>query len=140
MQRYLAEAPEDLRTLHQFCREGRLYDVERWVAEGKALQLAPEAVPKGRRPRTALQIALETGQHSLVSLLLKNGYRLEFERYAPLDLALHARRWDLFDLLLDLGKDGLLARNKRGAVDKPGHRPGLGLSTKTWALSGVERT
>jgi len=32
-------------------------------------------------------------------LLLQNGYRLELERYAPLDLALRSRRWDLFDLL-----------------------------------------
>ena len=53
------------------CREGRLYDVERWIADGKLLQLAPEAIRKGTRPKTALVIALETGQHSLVSLLLK---------------------------------------------------------------------
>ena len=69
------------------------------------LQLAPEAIRKGTRPRTALQVALETGQHSLASLLLKNGYRLELERYAPLDLALRSRRWDLFDLLLEWGAD-----------------------------------
>jgi hypothetical protein len=47
------------------CREGRLYDVDRWIGEGKPLQLAPEAILKGTRPKTALQIALEAGQHSL---------------------------------------------------------------------------
>jgi hypothetical protein len=101
--RSLAIALDDLRTLHQLCREGRLYEVEGWIAQGKALQLAPEVIPKSARPRTSLQIALETGQHSLVSLLLRSGYRLELERYRPLDLALRARRWDLFDLLLESG-------------------------------------
>jgi hypothetical protein len=36
-------------------------------------------------------------------LLLREGYRLELERYAPLDRALSDRRWDLFDLLLERG-------------------------------------
>lgn len=96
----LAESAAEVQALHQLCRQGRLYDVERWLAEGRALQLAPAAIPKGTRSKTALQIALETGQHSLALLLLKSGYRLEFDRYAPLDLALRSRRWDLFDLLL----------------------------------------
>ncbi|SRR6266487_789151 len=64
-ERPLAHVRQDLRDLHQLCREGRLYDVERWVAEGRPLQLAPTAILKGTRPKTALQIALETGQHSL---------------------------------------------------------------------------
>jgi ankyrin repeat protein len=101
----LAESAAEVQALHQQCRQGRLYDVERWLAAGKPLQLAPEAIAKGTRPKTALQIALETGQHSLASLLLKSGYRLELERYAPLDLALRSRRWDLFDLLLEWGGD-----------------------------------
>jgi hypothetical protein len=101
----LAESPEDVRALHQLCRQGRLYDVEHWIVEGKPLQIAPEAIPKGTRPKTALQITLETGQHSLASLLLKSGYRLELERYGPLDLVLQSRRWDLFDLLLEWGGD-----------------------------------
>ena len=103
--RPLAESLEDVRALHEMCREGRLYDVERWVAEGKPLQLAPDAIRKGTRPKTALQIALESGQHSLAFLLLSSGYRLEVERYAPLDMALQARRWDLVDLLLEWGAD-----------------------------------
>ena len=61
--RPLAQSPQDLRTLHQLCRAGRLYEVKRWIAEGKPLQVAPEAIPKGTRPKTALQIALESGQH-----------------------------------------------------------------------------
>src|SRR3989454_8328042 len=100
-----AQSPEDVRAIHEMCREGRLYDVERWIAKGKPLQLAPDAILKGTRPKTALQIALESGQHSLAFLLLSSGYRLELERYAPLDMALQARRSDLFDLLLEWGAD-----------------------------------
>src|SRR5215831_6970948 len=101
----LAQVQADLHPLHQMCREGRLYDVERWISEGRPLQLSQEGISKRARPKTALQIALETGQHSLVLLLLKNGYRLDLEKYAPLDLVLESRRWDLFDLLLEWGAD-----------------------------------
>jgi hypothetical protein len=58
--------PDELRPLLRICREGRLYDVERWIADGRAIQVAPDAVRKGTRPKTALEIALEAGQHSLV--------------------------------------------------------------------------
>ena len=101
----LALSLEDIRTLHELCRGGRLYDVERWIDEGKPLQIAQEAIPKRIRPKSALQIAVETGQHSLTLLLLSKGYRLELERHAPLDLALQARRWDLVNLLLAWGAD-----------------------------------
>jgi ankyrin repeat protein len=103
--RSLAQDPDDIRALHQLCREGRLYDVERWIGEGKPLQLAPEAIRQGARPKTALQLALEGGQHSLAFLLLRSGYRLELEQYGPLDMALEARRWDLVDLLVEWGAD-----------------------------------
>lgn len=52
-----------------------------------------------------LQIALESGQHSLALLLLRSGYWLELERYRPLDMTLRSRRWDLFELLLEWGAD-----------------------------------
>jgi len=103
--RSLSHSLEDVRPLHQLCREGRLYDVEGWIVDGKPLQVAPEALPKRSRSKTALQITLETGQHSLATLLLRNGYQLGLERYSPLDLALRSRRWDLFDLLMEWGGD-----------------------------------
>src|SRR4029453_13766521 len=95
-ERPLARSLEDLRPLHQLCREGRLYEVERWIAEGKPLQLAQEAIHKSARPKTALEIALETGQHSLVSALLKSRYRLELERDRPPDPALQKARGGFF--------------------------------------------
>ena len=65
----------------------------------------PTGFPNTPPQKVGSHIAPETGQHSLATLLLQNGYRLELERYAPLDLALRSRRWDLFDLLLDRGGD-----------------------------------
>lgn len=104
-QMLLAQSLEELKPLYHMCREGRLYDVARWIDEGKPLQVAPQAVGKGTRPKTALQIALETGQHSLAFLLLSRSYQLDLERYSPLDIVLQSRRWDLFELLLQWGAD-----------------------------------
>lgn len=103
--RGLAQHPDHLGDLLAMCRNGHLYEAEHWIADGKPLQLDPEAIKKSTRPKTALQIAVETGQHSLSLLLLKSGYRLELERAPLLDMALEARRWDLFDLLLEWGAD-----------------------------------
>jgi hypothetical protein len=62
--------------------------------------LDPAGVPKGRRIRSALEIAIKDGNHSLCQLLLCNGYRLEIEPEPPLNLALRTRRWNLVDMLL----------------------------------------
>jgi hypothetical protein len=97
----LARSLQELKPLHQLCREGRLYEVQSWISQGHPLQVDPTEVAKGIRPKTALQIAIETGQHSLTKLLLSNGYQIQLESCRPLDIALEARRWDLFDLLLE---------------------------------------
>ena len=55
------EAAEHLLRL---CREGRLFDVQAWVAAGKSL-----AVPAHYR-QTPLRVALDTGFHSLIEFLL----------------------------------------------------------------------
>lgn len=101
----VAESVHELEELHRFCREGRLYDVEGWIKAGRPLQLGTEARPRGRRVATALEIALETGQHALALLLLCNGYRLDLEPRSPFDVTLKARRWDLVDMLFDWGAD-----------------------------------
>src|SRR5690349_3401542 len=94
---------EDLAELHALCHEGRLYDVERWIGGGRPLQVA-ERITKGRLV-SALEIALDAGNHSLALLLLSNGYDANREVGSPLDLALRARRFDLVQLLLVWGAD-----------------------------------
>lgn len=46
--RFAAEAAE-LEELHRSCREGRLYDVERWIRDGRPLQLRAGFRIDGRR-------------------------------------------------------------------------------------------
>jgi len=98
--------PDELADLHRLCREGHLYEVERWIQAGRPLQLAEGVtVNPRRRFKSALEIALEAGNHSLTLLLLANGYDPNEERYCPLDQALRDRRFDLVDLLLAWGAD-----------------------------------
>jgi hypothetical protein len=96
---------EDLAELHQLCREGRLYEIEAWIKDGRPLQLSRDAAARSRRSASALALALVGGSHSLALLLLANGYDPNLERGSPLDIALGKRRWDLVDLLLDWGAD-----------------------------------
>lgn len=93
-----------LETLHTLCQQGRLYEVEDWIRQGKPIQ-KPGSEPTHRPQKTALGIALETGQHSLCLLLLRNGYCPNAEAVSPFNLVLKKRRKDLVDLLFEFGAD-----------------------------------
>jgi ankyrin repeat protein len=93
--------PTQLQELHRLCKEGRLYEVEGWIREGKPLQATTESARRRRNYSSALEIALDAGNHSLVLLLLRSGYDPNVEVDSPLDMAMEARRWDLVDLLLE---------------------------------------
>jgi hypothetical protein len=56
----------DGKELVRLCRAGRLYDVEAWIRNGRSLD-----VPREVR-MTPLRVALETGFHSLIELLLRH--------------------------------------------------------------------
>jgi hypothetical protein len=57
---------EEARALIALCAAGRLYEVETWIRAGRSL-----AVPAGAR-KTPLSVAISTGFHSLVELLLRH--------------------------------------------------------------------
>jgi ankyrin repeat protein len=96
---------EKLAELHRLCREGRLYDVERWIRAGRPLQIAQGTAVKRSRLTSNLEVALKAGNHALIVLLLSNGYDPNQELNCPLDLALRTRRFDLVNLLLEWGAD-----------------------------------
>jgi hypothetical protein len=102
----VTDSPDRLAELHQLCREGRLYDVEAWIKAGHPLQLGSEGA-YGHRFPIALTIAIEKRRHSLLPLLLCNGYRLDLEPISPLSVALEARRRDLVDRFWAWGADPL---------------------------------
>ena len=79
---------DDLTELIELCKAGDVYGVERWIREGRPLQLSAEALAKLRRKRTALQIAFEKENRALALLLLCNGYDPNLEADSPLNIAL----------------------------------------------------
>lgn len=95
-------ALEDLAAL---CRDGRLYDVEQWIQTGRPLQLSGRVTTRPRKWNSALRIAIKQQNHSLVFLLLCNGYDSDLEPESPLDLALETRQPDVVELLLTWGAD-----------------------------------
>lgn len=92
-----------LEPLLAICREGRTYDVERWIAAGQPLQIDKLSGQSRRKNATALEIALRRGNYALVHLLLCNGYDPNHELHGALDVALEVRRTDLAKLLLVWG-------------------------------------
>jgi ankyrin repeat protein len=89
----------DAKELLSLCRAGRLYDVEKWIAEGKSLELPAS---KNRKNKSLLQVAVETGFHSLVELIAKHD-KCESSQSAALEAAASIRRLDLVELLLANG-------------------------------------
>jgi hypothetical protein len=99
--------PGELIELHRLCHGGLLYDVEKWIRDGRPLQAAKGVTTKGRRISSALEIGLEMENRSLVFLLLCNGYDPNLEPSCPVSITIRNRTWDLMDLLLAWGADPL---------------------------------
>jgi hypothetical protein len=82
--------------LIQLCSAGRLYEIGKWISAGKSLDVSG-ALRRGR-PKSLLEIAVETGFHSLVELIAKNESP-QSAKDAALSLAVSLRRLDLVELL-----------------------------------------
>lgn len=99
----LASSFDELAELLRLCREGRLYDVERWIANRAPLQVAN---PTGAARRwSPMGVALERRDHALTLLLLCNGYDPDLDAQPHLTCALESGREDLVHLLLTWGAD-----------------------------------
>lgn len=83
---------EDSKFLVGLCRAGRLYDVERWIVEGKSIRTSPQI---RKRP---LQVAIDLGFHSLIELLVRNEDSQAAKNQALAE-SVSARRLDLVQLL-----------------------------------------
>jgi hypothetical protein len=90
------------KALIALCRKGRLYDIEKWIAAGKSLDIS--AATKRGRQRSLLEIAVEIGFHSLVELIAKHEAH-QSAKDAALSDAVSSRRLDLVELLLANGAD-----------------------------------
>jgi hypothetical protein len=89
-----AEAKQLLR----LCKLGRLFEVQNWISSGNSL-----SVPAELRT-TPLRVALDTGFHSLVELLVRNEPSQDLKNRA-LQHALTHKRLDLIELLFSHGAE-----------------------------------
>jgi hypothetical protein len=97
-----ATGADQAKTLIALCRKGRLFDIENWIATGKALDIS--AATRRGRQWSLLEIAVETGFHSLVELIAKYEAGQSAKDAALVD-AVSYRRLDLVELLLSNGAD-----------------------------------
>ena len=95
---------EEIKPLILMCRQGRLFDVQQWIDEGKPID-PPLPELKRARKKGPLEIAIETGFHSLVQVILEAGAIIIEDRYNPLEHALQKKRIDIIDLLVKHGAD-----------------------------------
>jgi len=93
---------EVARELIAHCRAGKLHEIEKCIISGKSLDISA-AIKRGRQT-TLLQIAVETGFHSLVELIATNDPSQTSKNAALADAA-SARRLDLVEVLLASGAD-----------------------------------
>src|SRR5271157_1972143 len=93
--------PDAAKELVRLCRAGRLYEIERWIAAGKPLDVP---VVKNRKSKTLLQIAVETGFHSVVELIARHD-NSQASKNAALADSVSLRRLDFVDLLVENGAE-----------------------------------
>ncbi len=91
-------SPEDSKELLGLCRAGKLYDIEKWIADGKSIRTSPQI----KKP--PLQVAMDLGFHSLVELLIRNEDRVEVKNRALAE-AIERKRVDLVELLVSYGAE-----------------------------------
>lgn len=90
--------PDDIKQLMGLVRAGRLFDVQRWIAEGK------RTVPPKPYWFSPLRTAIETGFHSMVEILLQAGIDPD-EKNTLLNRVVWNSDLDLIQLLVDHGAD-----------------------------------
>lgn len=93
---------ESAKELIQMCRTGRLYEIERWISEGKSIDIS--AASRRRRPESLLELAVGAGFHSLVDLIAKHEQSAD-AKTAALCASVSARRMDLIEVLCANGAD-----------------------------------
>jgi len=100
-----AETQEEIQPLIELCKAGKLFEVQEWIAAGKAV--SPPVYPNHRASRRSpLETAVERGFHSLVKVLLEGGAAIESTGYDRLvEKALDMRRLDLIRLFIEHGYD-----------------------------------
>lgn len=96
---------DEIKPLVELCKAGRLFEVQDWIAGGKPVNPPPPPT-KGQRPKSPLEIAIDSGFYSLVKVLLEGGADYRSHDYrGPMNRALEKRRFDIIRLFVENGFD-----------------------------------
>ena len=98
-----AKSYEEIKPLNELCKAGKLFEVQEWITAGKLVNPPQEEV--GAHKKCPLEVAIESGFHSLVQVLLEGGALLADDRYDAMDHALQRRRFDIVELLIEHSYD-----------------------------------
>lgn len=93
----VARALDETKELVSLCRTGRLYEIEKWIAAGKPLDIPAKY-------GSLLQVAVQTGFHSLIELIAKHENNQSSKNAALAD-AVSQRRLDFIQLLVENGAE-----------------------------------
>ena len=100
-----AKSLDEIKPLIDMCRAGKLFAVQEWIAEGKRVN-PPPFPRRSNHARAPLDIAVESGFHSLAEVLLKGGAAIDLDGWnGTMARALRARRFDIIQLLVEHGYD-----------------------------------
>jgi hypothetical protein len=88
----------EAKELLRLCKTGRLFEIQNWIASGNSLCVPAEL------KTTPLKVALDTGFHSLVELLVRNEESQDVKNRA-LQQAVSLKRLDLIELLVSHGSE-----------------------------------
>ncbi len=73
-----AQSLDEIKPLIDMCRKGRLFAVQEWIAERKPVN-PPPFPRRSNHARAPLDIAVESGFHSLIEVLLKGGATIDLD-------------------------------------------------------------
>lgn len=90
--------PPDIKEFRSLIKAGKLFAVQKWIADGKRIS-APEVYWE-----TPLQLAVETGFHSMIELFLQQGAERD-ELNDALNYATGVGNFEIIQLLVDYGAD-----------------------------------
>jgi hypothetical protein len=92
--------PDDLKELCSLCRAGKLFALRQWIRDGRRYRM-----PQGNFATSPIRTAIESGFHSMVEVLLKEGAVDQEEKNDALTRAIDSRNLDLVELLAQYGAD-----------------------------------
>ena len=88
----------EAKELLRLCKTGRLFEIQDWIATGNSICVSADS------KTTPLEVALETGFHSLVELLVRNETSQEVKNEA-FQQAVSLKRLDIIELLISHGAE-----------------------------------